>query len=74
MGTKFDNELEAFQAYADVYPDKCLLLVDTYDVLNSGVPNAIKVFKNISEKGYKPMGIRLDSGDLAYLSKEAKNN
>ncbi|MFQ6979569.1 MAG: nicotinate phosphoribosyltransferase [Clostridioides difficile] len=69
---KFDNELEAFQAYADVYPDKCLLLVDTYDVLNSGVPNAIKVFKNISEKGYKPMGIRLDSGDLAYLSKEAK--
>ena len=69
---KFDSELEAFQAYADVYPDKCLLLVDTYDVLNSGVPNAIKVFENLREKGYKPLGIRIDSGDLEYLSVEAK--
>ena len=69
---KFDSELEAFQAYADVYPDKCLLLVDTYDVLNSGVPNAIKVFENLREKGYKPLGVRIDSGDLEYLSVEAK--
>ncbi|WP_304340928.1 nicotinate phosphoribosyltransferase [Metaclostridioides mangenotii] len=69
---KFDDELEAFEAYARVYPDKCMLLVDTYNVLESGVPNAIKVFKDVSEKGYKPIGIRLDSGDLTYLSKEAK--
>ncbi|MEG1870928.1 MAG: nicotinate phosphoribosyltransferase, partial [Peptostreptococcaceae bacterium] len=69
---KFDTELESFQAYADVYPDKCLLLVDTYDVLNSGVPNAIKVFKNLQDQGYKPIGIRIDSGDLEYLSVEAK--
>ncbi|SCI39084.1 nicotinate phosphoribosyltransferase [uncultured Clostridium sp.] len=69
---KFDTELEAFEAYADVYPDKCLLLVDTYDVLNSGVPNAIKVFKKLRENGHKPVGIRIDSGDLEYLSVEAK--
>lgn len=68
---KFDNELEAFEAYARVYPDKCMLLVDTYNVLESGVPNAIKVFEEISKAGYKPIGIRLDSGDLTYLSKEA---
>lgn len=69
---KFDTELEAFQAYSDIYPDKCLLLVDTYNVLESGIPNAIKVFDEISKKGYKPLGIRIDSGDLEYLSKEAK--
>lgn len=69
---KFDTELEAFEAYADVYPDKCLLLVDTYNVLQSGVPNAIKVFKNLVSNGYKPLGIRLDSGDLKYLSVEAE--
>lgn len=69
---KFDNELESFRAYADVYPDKCLLLVDTYDVLKSGVPNAIKVFDELKAKGHKPMGIRIDSGDLQYLSIEAK--
>ena len=69
---KFDTELESFQAYADVYPDKCLLLVDTYDVLHSGVPNAIKVFNDLKAKGHKPMGIRIDSGDLHYLSVEAK--
>lgn len=67
---KFDTELDAFKAYADIYPDKCLLLVDTYNVLNSGLPNAIKVFKDLREKGHKPMGIRLDSGDLQYLSKK----
>ena len=69
---KFDSELESFEAYADVYPDKCLLLVDTYDVLNSGVPNAIKVFKNLKANGHTPLGIRIDSGDLEYLSVEAK--
>ena len=69
---KFDSELESFRAYADVYPDKCLLLVDTYDVLKSGVPNAIKVFDELKAKGHKPMGTRIDSGDLQYLSVEAK--
>ena len=69
---KFDTELESFRAYADVYPDNCLLLVDTYDVLKSGVPNAIKVFDELKAKGHKPKGIRIDSGDLQYLSNEAK--
>ncbi len=68
----FPTELEAFRAYAKVYPQATLLLVDTYDVLNSGVPNAITVFKELAEKGYRPLGIRLDSGDLAYLSKKAR--
>jgi nicotinate phosphoribosyltransferase len=62
------SELDAFRAYADVYPDDCLLLVDTVDTLQSGVPNAIKVFEELREKGHEPVGIRLDSGDLAYLS------
>ena len=68
----FPSELDAFKAYADIYPDNCLLLVDTYDTLNSGVPNAIKTFDYLKSKGYKPLGIRLDSGDLAYLSKQAR--
>lgn len=68
----FPSELEAFRAYAKIYPQATLLLVDTYDVLNSGVPNAITVFKELAEKGYRPLGIRLDSGDLAYLSKKAR--
>lgn len=68
----FPNELEAFRAYADAYPHACLLLVDTYDTLKSGVPNAIQVGRELREKGYELMGIRLDSGDLAYLSKEAR--
>ncbi len=70
----FSSELEAFRAYADMYPEACLLLVDTYDTLRSGVPNAIKVFRELYEKGHKPkfIGIRLDSGDLSYLSKEAR--
>ena len=68
----FPDELTAFKAYADVYPDKTLLLVDTYNTLKSGVPNAIKTFDYLKEKGYKPFGIRLDSGDLAYLSKKAR--
>lgn len=62
------SELEAFRAYAEVYPDDCLLLVDTIDTLQSGVPNAIIVFEELRRKGHKPVGIRLDSGDLAYLS------
>ncbi len=68
----FDSEYEAFHAYAESYPENCLLLVDTYDTLRSGVPNAIRVFKELREKGYKPRGIRLDSGDFAYLSKKSR--
>lgn len=68
----FASELEAFRAYADLFPDNCLLLVDTYDTLKSGVPNAIRVFRELREKGHEPVGIRLDSGDLAYLSKKAR--
>jgi nicotinate phosphoribosyltransferase len=62
------SELDAFQAYAEVYPDDCLLLVDTVDTLGSGVPNAIKVFERLRARGHSPRGIRLDSGDLAYLA------
>lgn len=68
----FDSELDAFRAYAEMYPKSCLLLVDTYDTLKSGLPNAITVFKEMRQKGLKPVGIRLDSGDLAYLSKKAR--
>ncbi len=68
----FDSEIEAFRAYAQIYQNNCLLLVDTYDTLKSGVPNAIKVFKEMQAKGIKPVGIRLDSGDLAYLSKRSR--
>ena len=65
------SELEAFEAYAETYPDDCILLVDTYDTLESGIPNAIKVFEKLRKKGHEPVGIRLDSGDLAYLSIQA---
>ena len=68
----FPTELDAFRAYARSFPDGCLLLVDTYDTLKSGVPNAITVFKELRAAGHEPKGIRLDSGDLAYLSKEAR--
>lgn len=69
----FDNEYEAFKAYAETYPDDCTLLVDTYNTLESGVPNAIKVFNDILvPKGFRPKAIRIDSGDLAYLSKKAR--
>lgn len=68
----FSDELTAFKAYADVYPNNTLLLVDTFDTLKQGVPNAIKAFDYLSSKGYKPKGIRLDSGDLAYFSKKAR--
>ncbi|MEI7555634.1 nicotinate phosphoribosyltransferase [Candidatus Chlorohelix sp.] len=63
-----EGELESFRAFAEVYPDDCILLVDTVNTLESGIPNAIKVFEELRRKGHKPAGIRLDSGDLAYLS------
>lgn len=67
------SEYEAFKAYAEVYPENCVLLVDTYDVLNSGVPNAIKVFNEVLKPmGIRPKGIRIDSGDIAYLSQKAR--
>ena len=68
----FDTELEAFRAYARCYPKGTTLLVDTYNVLKSGVPNAITVFKEMRERGEKPAGIRIDSGDIAYLSIKAR--
>ena len=70
----FDDEYTAFKRYSELYPDACLLLVDTYDTLRSGVPNAIRVFTEMKEAGIplKNYGIRLDSGDLAYLSKRAR--
>jgi len=68
----FPTELDAFRAYAKFFPDSCLLLVDTYDTLKSGLPNAITVFNELRAAGHEPAGIRLDSGDLAYLSREAR--
>ena len=70
----FPDEYTAFKTYADLYPDNCTLLVDTYDTLKSGVPNAIRVFQEMRDAGVKltRYGIRLDSGDLAYLSKKAR--
>ncbi|BBB48296.1 nicotinate phosphoribosyltransferase [Pelolinea submarina] len=65
------TELDAFEAYAESYPDACILLVDTYDTLNSGIPNAIKVFEKLKAQGHKPVGIRMDSGDLAFLTIQA---
>jgi nicotinate phosphoribosyltransferase len=69
----FESEYEAFKTYAKEFPESCVLLVDTYSVLKSGLPNAIKVFDEVLAKnGFRPKGIRIDSGDLAYLSKEAR--
>ncbi|WP_456057547.1 nicotinate phosphoribosyltransferase [Alicyclobacillus dauci] len=68
----FPSELEAFEAYASAFPDDTVLLVDTYDVLRSGVPNAIRVGLRLKEEGHTLKGIRIDSGDLAYLSKRAR--
>lgn len=69
----FDTELEAFKAFAKSYPNNCVLLVDTYDTLQSGIPNAIKTFDEVLKPmQIRPKGIRLDSGDLAYLSKQAR--
>lgn len=69
----FDTELDAFRAYAREYPSACTLLVDTYNVLKSGIPNAIKVFnEEVVPRGFRPKGIRIDSGDITYLSKKAR--
>ena len=69
----FDSELEAFRKYAETYPNNCTLLVDTYNVLKSGVPNAIKTFQEeVVPRGFRPKGIRIDSGDITYLSREAR--
>ena len=69
----FKDEYTAFMEYAKTYPDNALLLVDTYDTLNQGVPNAIKVFDEVLKpQGYRPVGIRIDSGDITYLSKKAR--
>ena len=69
----FDDEYEAFKAYAQVYPDSCTLLIDTYNVLKSGLPNAIKVFDEVLKPmGKRPKGVRIDSGDITYLSKKCR--
>ncbi|MDO4748701.1 MAG: nicotinate phosphoribosyltransferase [Eubacteriales bacterium] len=69
----FDSELDAFRTYARKYPNSCTLLVDTYNVLKSGIPNAIKVFnEELVPNGYRPAGVRIDSGDITYLSKKAR--
>lgn len=68
----FKSELEAFERYAALFPENCVLLVDTYDTLKSGVPNAIRVFQVLKGKGHSGYGIRLDSGDLEYLSRAAR--
>ncbi|MBR4029802.1 MAG: nicotinate phosphoribosyltransferase [Clostridia bacterium] len=69
----FDSEYDAFKAYAKLYPDNCILLIDTYNVLKSGLPNAIKVFNEVLvPMGYRPKGVRIDSGDITYLSKKAR--
>lgn len=68
----YDSELEAFRAFAHAHPERCVFLVDTYDSLRSGVPNAITVSKELEQKGYRAAGIRLDSGDLAYLAQESR--
>lgn len=66
-----EGEIGAFRAYAETYPDETILLVDTIDTLNSGIPNAITVFEELRAKGHEPVGIRLDSGDLAHLAVRA---
>lgn len=69
----FDSELEAFKIYARTYPADCTLLVDTYDVLSSGIPNAIRAFnEEIVPRGFRPKAVRIDSGDITYLSKKAR--
>lgn len=69
----FDSEYEAFKAYAENYPDDCTLLIDTYDSLGSGINNAIKVFDEVlTPMGYRPKAVRIDSGDLSYLSKKLR--
>jgi len=69
----FSTELEAFRAYAALFSDECVLLVDTYDVLKSGVPNAIQIAHELEQSGHRLAGIRIDSGDLAFLSQRARD-
>lgn len=69
----FESEIESFRKFADIYPDNCVLLVDTYDTLASGLPNAVTVAKEMEAKGHKLRGIRIDSGDLEYFSKKARS-
>ena len=69
----YKDEYTAFKTYAEQYPDSCMLLVDTYNVLKSGIPNAIKVFNEVVvPKGYRPLGVRIDSGDITYLTKKVR--
>jgi len=68
----FADELSSFRKYAEVFPDSCILLVDTYDTLKSGIPNAITVARELRAKGHELVGVRIDSGDLAYLSRESR--
>lgn len=69
----FDSEYEAFKTYAEIYPENCLLLVDTYNVLKSGIPNAVRVFDEVLKpRGIRPLGIRIDSGDITYLTKKVR--
>lgn len=68
----FPDELTAFRKYAEVFPDRCIFLVDTYDTISSGIPNAITVAQELRERGHEVAGIRIDSGDLAWLSREAR--
>ncbi|HEY6007207.1 MAG TPA: nicotinate phosphoribosyltransferase [Geobacteraceae bacterium] len=70
----FSDELTAFRKYAEVFPDGCILLVDTYDTLKSGIPHAITVARELREQGHDLAGVRIDSGDLAYLSREARRS
>jgi nicotinate phosphoribosyltransferase len=68
----YGSEIESFRAYARSFPDECILLVDTYDTLKSGVPNAIRIGKELEQQGHRLVGIRIDSGDLAFLSQKAR--
>ena len=69
----YKDEYTAFKTYAEKYPDSCMLLVDTYNVLKSGIPNAIKVFNEVVvPKGFRPLGVRIDSGDITYLTKKVR--
>ncbi|MDY6968069.1 MAG: nicotinate phosphoribosyltransferase [Spirochaetota bacterium] len=68
----FETELESFQKYAEIYPEGCILLIDTYDTLTCGLDNAVQVGKKLREQGHRGFGVRLDSGDLEYLSKQVR--
>jgi nicotinate phosphoribosyltransferase len=68
----FPDELSSFRKYAEVFPDSCILLVDTYDTLKSGIPNALTVARELRARGHELAGVRIDSGDLAYLSRESR--